>query len=90
MTPNRVILIRRQYAKAGPLTPDLLSVTCGGKGVYPPGEDRNEKGGERERERKRGAVQCQAHYDPLKTRAALQRGAIHHSGLSNQHVCHCN
>lgn len=48
MTPNRVILIWRQYAKAGPLTPDLLSVTRGG-GVYPPGEDRK-KGRKRERE----------------------------------------
>lgn len=86
MTPNRVILIRWQCAKAGPLTPDLSSLTCGGGGgerVYPPGED-GKKG------RKRGAVQCQAHYDPLKTWAALWRGAIHHPGLSNQHVCHCN
>lgn len=84
MTPNRVILIWQHYVRAGPLTPDLLSVTCRGEGgVYPPGKD-----GKRARERV--AVQCQVHYDPLKTQATLWRGAIHHLGLSNQHVCHCN
>lgn len=31
MTPNRVILIWQHYVRAGPLTPDLLSVTCRGK-----------------------------------------------------------
>lgn len=85
MTPNRVILIWRQDAEAGPLTPDLLSVTCGGGA---PSARKGQK--EREKERERGAAQCQVHYDPLKTQAALQRGAIHHRGLSNQHVCHCN
>lgn len=33
MTPNRAILICQQWATAGPLTPDLLSLTCGGRGV---------------------------------------------------------
>lgn len=46
MTPNRVILIWWQYAKAGPLTPDLLSVTCGGRGL-------SARRGQKEREKER-------------------------------------
>lgn len=85
MTPNRVILMYRQDAKTDPLTPDLLSVTCVGEGSA------RQQRTERKREKtEKGAVQCHAHYDPLKTWTALWRGAIHHQGLSNQHVCHCN
>lgn len=84
MTPNRVILIWQQCARAGPLTPDLLSATWRGVGGGHIHQERTE------RERARAAVQCQVHYDPLKTRATLWRGAIHHLALSNQHVCHCN